>query len=113
MAKNTSNKKSAKVGPVKKPAAQPNRAKPKLLSGGNPQIAKGYGDAPVQAYLAAIPAGWKRDAARRLDALIVAAVPGVYKAVKWTPPFSGSELEEGGEPTPNTGKGGWFAGLNC
>ena len=65
---------SAKRGPA--PAA-----KPILLSGGNPQIAKGYGDAPVQAYIAAMP-GWKRDVGRRLDALIARTVPGVAKAVK-------------------------------
>jgi hypothetical protein len=66
--------------------------KPKLLSGGNPQIAKAYGDAPVQAYIAAMP-GWKRDVGRRLDALIVRAVPGVCKAVKWNSPLYG--VEEG------------------
>ena len=65
-------------------------AKPVLLSGGNPQIAKGYGDAPVQAYIAAMP-GWKRDVGRRLDALIVRTVPGVRKAVKWNSPFYGVE----------------------
>jgi hypothetical protein len=58
-------------------------AKPTLLAGGNPQIAKADGDAPVQAYIAAMP-GWKRDLGRRLDALIVAAVPGVRKAVRWS-----------------------------
>jgi hypothetical protein len=63
-------------------------AKPALLSGGNPQIAKGYGDAPVQAYIAAMP-GWKSDLGRRLDALIVRTVPGVAKAVKWNSPFYG------------------------
>ena len=62
--------------------------KPKLLSGGNPQIAKADGDAPVQAYLAAVP-GWKRDVARQLDALIVKHVPTVTKAVKWNSPFYG------------------------
>ena len=61
-----------------------------LLSGGNPQIAKGDGDAPVQAYIAAMP-GWKRDVGRRLDALIVRSVPGVRKAVKWNSPFYGVE----------------------
>ena len=61
-------------------------AKPKLLSGGNPQIAKGDGDAPVQAYIAATP-GWKRDVGRRLDALIVRTVPNVRKAVRWNSPF--------------------------
>jgi hypothetical protein len=65
-------------------------AKPVLLSGGNPQIAKGYGDAPVQAYIAAMP-GWKSDVGRRLDALIARAVPGVRKAVKWNSPFYGVE----------------------
>lgn len=60
-----------------------------LLSGGNPQIAKGKGNAPVQAYLDAIPAGWKQDSARRLDALIVQTIPHVRKAVKWNSPFYG------------------------
>ena len=67
-------------------------AKPVLLSGGNPQIAKGYGDAPVKAYIAAMP-GWKRDVGRRLDALITRTVPAVRKAVKWNSPFYG--VEEG------------------
>jgi hypothetical protein len=61
-------------------------AKPTLLAGGNPQIAKAAGDAPVQAYIAAMP-GWKRDVGRRLDALIVRTVPDVRKAVKWNSPF--------------------------
>ncbi len=80
--------KSAKV--VKKPATKRVAAKPALLSGGNPQIAKADGDAPVQAYIAAMP-GWKRDVGRRLDALIVRTVPGVRKAVKWNSPFYGVE----------------------
>ena len=63
---------------------------PKLLSGGNPQIAKAHGDAPVQAYIAAMP-DWKSDVGRRLDALIVRTVPGVRKAVKWNSPFYGVE----------------------
>jgi hypothetical protein len=63
---------------------------PVLLSGGNPQIAKGEGDAPVQAYIAAMP-GWKSDVGRRLDALITRTVPGVHKAVKWNSPFYGVE----------------------
>jgi hypothetical protein len=63
---------------------------PVLLSGGNPQIAKGYGDAPVQAYIAAMP-GWKSELGRRLDALIERTVPGVCKAVKWNSPFYGLE----------------------
>ena len=68
------------------------KAKPAviLLSGGNPQIAKADGDAPVQAYIAAMP-GWKRDLGKRLDALIVRNVPHVRKAVKWNSPFYGSE----------------------
>jgi hypothetical protein len=89
---------SAKV--AKKAAAKPRKAAPKsqppgtakptLLSGGNPQIAKGYGDAPVQAYIAAMP-GWKREVGRRLDAIITLTVPGVSKAVKWNSPFYGVE----------------------
>jgi hypothetical protein len=68
------------------------KAEPKvvLLSGGNPQIAKGDGDAPVQAYIAAMP-GWKRGVGKKLDALIVRNVPGVRKAVKWNSPFYGIE----------------------
>src|SRR5690242_15345731 len=67
------------------------KAKPvKLLSGGNPQIAKGEGDVPVQAYIAAMPA-WKRDVGRWLDSLIVRNVPNVRKAVKWNSPFFGIE----------------------
>jgi hypothetical protein len=70
-------------------ARKPTRAaKPRLLSGGNPQIAKADGDAPVQAYIAAMP-GWKREVGRRLDALIARTVPGVRKAVKWNSPFYG------------------------
>ncbi len=67
------------------------RPKPvKLLSGGNPQIAKADGDAPVQEYIAAMP-GWKSDLGKRLDALIVRNVPGVRKAVRWNSPFYGIE----------------------
>ena len=88
ISKKKSKTKSAKA--AKKPAAKRGVAKPKLLSGGNPQIAKGYGDAPVQAYIAAMP-GWKRDVGRRLDVLIVRTVPGVHKAVKWNSPFYGVE----------------------
>src|SRR6476469_4317173 len=65
-----------------------NVAKPALLAGGNPQIAKADGDVPVQAYIAAMP-GWKRDDGTRLDALIVQNVPDVCKAVKWNSPFYG------------------------
>jgi hypothetical protein len=64
--------------------------KPKLLSGGNPQIPKGDGDAPVQAYIAAMP-GWKHDIGRKLDALITKSVPGVQKGVRWNSPFYGVE----------------------
>lgn len=76
-----------------RPVRKPVKAKPKarvLLSGGNPQIAKADGEAPVRAYLAAIP-GWKREVGKRLDALIVANAPGVRKAVKWNSPFYGIE----------------------
>lgn len=66
------------------------KKKPKLLSGGNPQIAKGDGDAPVKAYIAALP-GWKKSVVRELDALIVKTIPGVKKAVKWNSPFYGVE----------------------
>jgi len=89
-----------KKKPKAKPAATKTKAKPSklkknkdgvvLLSGGNPQIAKGDGDAPVQAYIAAMP-DWKRDVGKRLDALIVRAVPKVKKAVKWNSPFYGME----------------------
>jgi hypothetical protein len=71
-------------------ASKPKRgpSKPALLAGGNPQVAKADGDAPVQAYLAAMP-GWKSAVGRRLDALIVRTLPGVRKAVKWNSPFYG------------------------
>jgi hypothetical protein len=85
---------------AKKSAAGPAGAKPKLLSGGNPQIPMGYGDAPVQAYIAAVP-GWKRDVWRRLDALIERVVPGVNKAVKWNSPLYGIEGQ------------GWFLSGHC
>jgi hypothetical protein len=74
--------------------------KPRLLAGGNPQIAKGDGDAPVQAYIAAMP-GWKRDVGRRLDALIARTIPDVRKAVKWNSPFYGLEGQ------------GWFLSFHC
>jgi hypothetical protein len=79
---------------------RPAAAKPVLLSGGNPQIAKGEGDAPVRAYIAAVP-GWKRDVARRLDALIARTVPKVRRAVKWNSPFYGIEGQ------------GWFLNFHC
>jgi len=83
---------ASKKAPAKK-AARSAQAKPKLLSGGNPQIAKGYGDAPVKAYLAAVPEDWRRDVCKRLDALVTRVVPGVKKAMKWSSPFYG--MEEG------------------
>jgi hypothetical protein len=120
MATKTSSKptKSAKRAGTKKVAAKkvaakpakPRKAPPKprsgkatqprLLSGGNPQIAKAYGDAPVQAYIAAMP-GWKSEVGRRLDALIERAVPGVRKAVKWNSPFYGIEDQI------------WFLSFHC
>ncbi len=95
MAKKVSKKKSAKktAGAKRKTASkQKSRkaAKPKLLSGGNPQIAKGYGDAPVRAYIAAMP-GWKRGVGAHLDAIIARTVPGVKRAVKWNSPLYGAE----------------------
>ena len=68
--------------------------KPVLLAGGNPQIPKGEGDAPVRAYIAAMP-GWKRAVGRQLDALVEETVPGVRKAVKWNSPFYGAPGKEG------------------
>lgn len=76
--------------PASKDEDRPQSAKPALLTGGNPQIAKADGDAPVQAYIAAMP-GWKSEIGRRLDALIVRTVPGVRKAVRWNSPFYGIE----------------------
>jgi hypothetical protein len=81
-------------------AAVKRAGRPKLLSGGNPQIAKSDGDAPVQAYLAAMP-GWKRDVGRQLDALVVRTVPNVRKAVRWNTPFYGIEGR------------GWFLAFHC
>ena len=85
---------------AKKAAVRPIATKPVLLSGGNPQIAKADGDAPVQAYIAAMP-GWKSDVGRRLDALIVRTVPGMRKAVKWNSPFYGIEGQ------------GWSLNFHC
>ena len=73
---------------------------PKLLSGGNPQIPKGYGQTPIDAYIAAMP-GWKSAVGRRLDALVTRAVPHVYKAVKWNSPMYGIEGD------------GWFLSFHC
>ena len=84
---------------TKRAAAKRAAAKPAILAGGNPQIAKAEGDAPVQAFIAAMP-GCKRDVGRRLDAIIAAAVPGVRKAVKWNSPLYGLEGR------------GWFLGMH-
>lgn len=74
--------------------------RPRLLSGGNPQIAKGEGDAPLQAYLDALP-GWKQDVGRHIDALVRQAVPEVRTMVKWNTPFYGMPDD------------GWFLGHHC
>ena len=106
VAKKSANKKSAKTATAKKSAKVARRAakraaaKPTLLAGGNPQIAKGDGDAPVQAYIAAMP-GWKRDVGRRLDALIVRTALNARKAVRWNSPFYGIEGQ------------GWFLAFHC
>ena len=81
-------------------APKPKPGEVVLLSGGNPQIPKGYGDAPAQAYIAAMP-GWKRDVGRRIDAVVEQVVPGVRKAVKWNSPFYGLEDDL------------WFLSLHC
>lgn len=111
----TLSRKTKPKGTVSKPAgkadAKPGKAATKLqtddnkkpvvlLSGGNPQIAKGYGDEPVQAYIAAMP-DWKQDIGRRLDAIIVRAIPDVKKAVKWNTPFYGLDGQH------------WFLGFHC
>jgi hypothetical protein len=104
--KSSANDKSKKGSVTKSKAKQSqpgaSGAKPvKLLSGGNPQIAKGYCDEPVQAYLAAMP-GWKSAVGRRLDAIIERAAPGVRKAVKWNSPIYGAADPEQG----------WFLGMH-
>jgi hypothetical protein len=90
-------RKPAKAEPIK--VRKGEKAPVVLLSGGNPRIAKGEGDGPVQAYIAGLP-GWKRDLGKRLDALIVRTVPNVRKAVKWNTPFYGIEGQ------------GWFLGFH-
>ena len=80
--------------------SRPAQAKPVLLAGGNPQIPKADGDAPVQAYIEAMP-GWKHDLGQSLDELIVRTVPNVQKAVKWNSPFYGIEGQ------------GWFLNFHC
>jgi hypothetical protein len=93
-------KKAAKKAAPENSKSRPAAATPTLLAGGNPQVAKADGDAPVQAYIAAMP-GWKRDVGCRLDALIVATVPNVRKAVRWNSPFYGIEGQ------------GWFFSFHC
>jgi hypothetical protein len=100
-AANTKAVKSAKAAATpRKPAPKARSGEVSLLSGGNPQIAKGYGDAPVEAYIAAMP-GWKSDLGRRLDTIIGREVPGVRKAVKWNSPFYGVEDDV------------WFLSFHC
>ena len=97
---------AARKTTARKPAARTTAAggdaarTPRLLSGGNPQIARAAGDAPVKAYIEAMP-GWKRDLGRRLDAVIERTVPGVHKAVKWNSPLYGVEGQ------------GFFVGIHC
>jgi hypothetical protein len=98
--KATGKRATRKPAKPRKTTPKPRSGKVVLLSGGNPQIAKGYGDAPVQAYISAMP-GWKSKLGRRLDTLIVGTVPGVKKAVKWNSPFYGVE------------DGVWFLALHC
>jgi hypothetical protein len=96
-------KSSSKQANPPRPATRQKRrdsARPKLLSGGNPQIPLGYGDAPVKAYIAAMP-GWKRAVGKRIDGLITRTVPGVNKAVKWNSPLYGKEGQ------------GWFLSIHC
>jgi len=100
MAKSIPKPKAMAAGKSKPSTKTGKTVKPVLLAGGNPQIAKATGDAPVQAYIAAIP-DWKHAAARKLDALITRTVPAVQKAVKWNSPFYGME-----------GKG-WFLSFHC
>jgi hypothetical protein len=87
----------------KAPGKPTETSKPTLLSGGNPQIPKGYGDAPVQAYIAAMP-GWKQTVGRRIDDMVERTVPGVKKAVKWNSPFYGA-----GDAPPDH----WFLSFHC
>jgi hypothetical protein len=100
VALNSSRAKDASRVKIASRVKKASRAKAPLLAGGNPQIAKGDGDAPVQAYIAAMP-GWKRDVGRRLDALVTRTVRDVRKAVKWNSPFYGKEGQ------------GWFLNFHC
>lgn len=98
--KTPSAKKTSKAATKSAPLKPAKPGEVVLLSGGNPQIAKGDGDGPVQAYIAAMP-GWKSDLGRRLDAIIQRTVPKVSKAVKWNSPFYGLEGQ------------GWFIAYHC
>jgi hypothetical protein len=89
-----------KKAATERPALKPGPDGVVRLSGGNPQIAKGDGDAPVQAYIEAMP-GWQRDVGHRIDAIIAREIPGVAKAVKWNSPLYGMS------------PGNWFLGLHC
>ncbi|WP_286936788.1 DUF1801 domain-containing protein [Achromobacter sp. UBA4530] len=100
MTQNANSAPTRKTGRARNPATQAAPGEVVLLSGGNPQIPKGDGDEPVQAYIAAMP-GWKSPIGKRIDALVEAAVPGVAKAVKWNSPFYGRPGE------------GWFLSLHC
>ena len=97
--KSTTPKSTTSTAAAPKDVEKGVRAQPALLAGGNPQIAKADGDAPVQAYIAAMP-GWKREVGRRIDALITRSVPGVRKAVRWNSPFYGMDGQ------------GWFLGFH-
>ncbi len=96
----TTSRKSTSAKTTSRKSTSAKTGEPVLLSGGNPQIAKGDGDAPVKAYIAAMP-GWKREVGRRLDALVERTVPGVRKAVRWNSPFYGVAGQ------------GWFLSLHC
>ncbi|RYZ50877.1 MAG: DUF1801 domain-containing protein, partial [Proteobacteria bacterium] len=96
----TSSDKTPKPKTTASASAKKTDPQPKLLSSTNPQISKGYGDAPVQEYIAAMP-GWKHEVGVKLDELIVKNVPKVYKCVKWNSPFYGFEDE------------GWFLSIYC
>ena len=98
--KATAKQSAARTAKPRKTAPQSQPGEVVLLSGGNPQIAKGYGDTVVQAYIAAMP-GWKSDVGRHLDTIIERTVPGVGKAVKWNSPFYGIEGH------------GWFLSFHC
>ncbi len=91
---------SAQEVSISETSKKTNAAEPVLLAGGNPQVAKGDGDTPVQAYIEAMP-GWKHDVGRRLDSLIEQAVPDLHKAVRWNSPFYGTENQ------------GWFLNFHC